>query len=536
MLTYFNLKLMIMKHSGLNGIAHSMINISLALFRHPILLVCLGTVWVAVSCEKGYIVRDESSGVYKAYNPDWTFASHGKSDQDYPVVFPQDSVNTIEIEMTSDGWNSIRENMIELFGFDFGSSTMGGGNFPEKETDYVDVLLTFNGRSWKNVGFRLKGNSSLSRAWGAGNHKLPFKLNFDEFEDSYPAIEDQRLYGFKELSFSPAFGDESLMREKIAPDIFRMAGIPAAQTAFYKVYIDFGEGLKYCGVYTAVEYPEDNMINAQFGEEDGNIYKPESKLSNFIQTEFDKKNNELEDDCSDVLAFVTALNSSLRTTDVEQWRAGLENTFNIDHFIKYLAVNNAIVNWDSYGNMAHNYYLYNHSINKLTWIPWDHNEALNGSPGITGTGSSGAPDDGWPGDNPPGDGPPDGGPGDGWPGGDPGDGPINGGPGGGNRSLSLSMNEVASNWPLIYYIVTDEVYMAKYKEYLKWFNEEVFTQEALDALIDKYYTMIAPYVIGENGEQEGYTYLDNEQSFINAYNELKTHISDRKTLISTYVP
>jgi spore coat protein CotH len=246
--------------------------------------------------------------------------------------------------------------MKELFGFDFGANRLGRGGFPEEETDYVDVLLTFNGKSWKNVGFRLKGNSSLSQAWGEGIYKLPFKLNFDKFEDDYPATEDQRFYGFKKLSFSPAFRDQSLMREKITPDIFRMAGIPAAQTAFYLVYIDFGSGSKYCGIYTGVELPDDNMIAAQFGEEDGNIYKPESNFTSFTQAEFDKKNNESESNYSDVQTFITALNSSLRTSSPEQWRASVESTFNVDHFIKYLAVNNAIVNWDSYGNMAHNFY------------------------------------------------------------------------------------------------------------------------------------------------------------------------------------
>jgi lauroyl/myristoyl acyltransferase len=98
------------------------------------------------------------------------------------------------------------------------------------------------------------------------------------------------------------------------------------------------------------------------------------------------------------------------------------------------------------------------------------------------------------------------------------------------------MNEVTSSWPLICYIVNDDVYMTKYKEYLQWFNEEVFTQEALDALIDEYYSIIAPFAIGESGEQNGYTYLDNDQSFIDAYDELKTHISDRKALVSSYVP
>ena len=49
----------------------------------------------------------------------------------------------------------------------------------------------------------------------------------------------------------------------------------------------------------------------------------------------------------------------------------------MDGFLRWLAVNTVIQNWDTYGKMTHNYYLYNHTTGKgLTWIPWDNNEAL----------------------------------------------------------------------------------------------------------------------------------------------------------------
>jgi spore coat protein H len=54
--------------------------------------------------------------------------------------------------------------------------------------------------------------------------------------------------------------------------------------------------------------------------------------------------------------------------------------FDRDVFLKYLAVNTIIQNWDTYGRMTHNYYLYNNPDNNLlTWIPWDNNEALQNS-------------------------------------------------------------------------------------------------------------------------------------------------------------
>lgn len=443
--------------------------------------------------------KDATESDTVTYNVDWSYASHGKADHNYDVVFPQESVNKMEITMTASQWSSVKTNMKALFGYDFGAGGQKGGEFPDGESDYIDVTLAFNGKVWKNVGFRLKGNSSLAQAWGEGNYKLPFKFNFDKFEDDYPAITNQHFYGFKELSFSPGFKDQSLMREKLATDIFRLAGIAAAQTAFYQVYIDFGAGLKYCGVYTAVEIPEDNLIKSQLGEENGNTYKPESYLKTFAEDEFDKKSNEDEADFSDVQEFITLLNSSTRTSDAAQWRTDLEGVFNIPHFLKYLAINNVMVNWDSYGVMPHNYYLYNHSEDHLTWIPWDHNEALSGNPGITGTSSSSS------------------------------------GPGANHTPLSLTMNEVSDNWPLVKYVAADPIYYENYKVYMQDFIQNVWTDEVIHELINHHYELISPYAIGTNGEQSGYSYLSGSSSFTSAYTDLKSHVSGRRTTAEQFL-
>ncbi len=472
--------------------------------KYPNFLLSLAfSTIVGVSCRKEVVTQDIDSSIFTSpadslkYNSDWNYVSHGNGDQNYNVVFPQDAVNSIEIIMTAVQWTNIKANVKSITGFDFGVNTPQPPATTTNDPDYVDVTLRYNGKTWKNVGFRLKGNSTLRLAWQQGNYKLPFRLNFDEFEDKFPAITNQHFYGFEEMTFSPGAKDPSLIREKTTSDIFRMAGIPAARTAFYRVYIDFGSGLKYCGVYTGIELPDDNMIKSQFGEEKGNMYKPESNLSVFNASFFEKKNNDVASDYSDVKAFVAALNSGLRITAPSEWRAGLEGVFNMDHFLKYLAVNNAIVNWDSYRVMAHNFYFYNHTVKKLTWIPWDHNEAMTGSPGIMGASQPG---------------------------------------GGGRTGLSLSMNEVTNSWPLIRYVADDSVYLQTYKNYLKDFRQYIFTEAAMNALFDKYHALITPYAIGATGEQPGYTYLTGSGGFSTALSSLKNHVTARRSVISNYVP
>lgn len=112
-------------------------------------------------------------------------------------------------------------------------------------------------RNGYSVGVRFKENSSLQSNWGAGSSKLYFKLDFDEFEDEYPQIDHQRFYGFKKLSLKNNFDDTSFIREKVASDVFRNAGIAGP----YTLYVDFGEGPTYFGLYTMEEEVSDGVFD-----------------------------------------------------------------------------------------------------------------------------------------------------------------------------------------------------------------------------------------------------------------------------------
>lgn len=431
-----------------------------------------------------------------ATNPDWTNVSHSnKVDPNYATVFAQDKVNTIEITLGKSTWEDIKTDMKAKNNGTFGVGGNTGGNPPNgggngaptpnfgEDPEYVKATIMFNGKKWEKVGFRLKGNSTLSSTWKSGIYKLPFRLNFDKYEDSNPEIKNQRFYGFKELSFSAGVKDNSLIREKVTADIFRMAGIPAAQTSFYKVYIDFGDGLKYCGIYSMVEIIDDTMIKTQYGEDKGNIYKPESNFTSFTEATFEKKNNKTEANYSDIKGIITALNATNRISEPNIWRDNLEKYINMDQFVKWLAVNTTLVNWDTYGGMAHNHYLYNHSSQKLLWIPWDNNEALTSQ-----------------------------------------------------ERVKLNLSGVSNSWPLIKYISEDQVYYAKYIGYVKEFNEKVFTSSKMNVLFDNATNLISPYVNGSLKEVSPYSNLSNLSNFTAALPILKAHVVTRNIAVKALVP
>lgn len=470
----------------------------------------------------------------------WTEETHGKDvEPNYDVVFPQDEVNRLDLIISSENWDAMLADMTDLYGEfgqggGLGGDRLGGmpGNAPQGQGDWgprpgaegdddaqaappaggpmgnndfrvgmggnvtdssenpvwVMATVSFEGDSWENVGIRFKGNSSLRSAWTSGNYKLPFKLDFDQFEGDYPEIDDQRFYGFKQLSLASNFNDESYLREKVTADIFRAFGVPSAQTAFYEVYVDYGEGPAYFGLYTMVEMVEDTVISEQFASDEGNLYKPDGNgatfaAGSFNEASFDKETHQDSADYSDILALFDALHADTRLSDPAAWRAGLEAVFDVDVFLRWLAVNTVVQNWDTYGQMSHNYFLYTDpETDQLTWIPWDNNHALFGM--------------------------------------------------GMRSALSLGLDEVTEQWPLIRYLMDDPIYHAQYDTYVGAVVETVFVPEEMAQIYQTYHDLIADSALAETEEA---TMLRSPADFENSVLSLTQQASQRYQAVQDYL-
>ncbi|PKL59193.1 MAG: hypothetical protein CVV33_09090, partial [Methanomicrobiales archaeon HGW-Methanomicrobiales-4] len=208
-----------------------------------------------------------------------------------------------------------------------------------------------------------------------------------------------------------------------------------------------------------------------------------------------------------------------------------------------------IQNWDTYGSMAHNFYLYTNPENGLiTWIPWDNNMALqnnsgmggmgDGAPPGFGNGSAGNATGGMPGNMqmPT------------WMGnftdanntaGFPGPRQMDGGmdndhrgPGG---SQNLSLAEVGEEWPLIRFLMDDPVYHEKYVTAVEKAINESFDPEEMEAIYTKNHDLISPYVVGSEGEQTGYTHLKDPQDFIDSLTTLIDHADSRYDAVMAYL-
>jgi len=455
-------------------------------------LFLLATIIISISilgCRKDEVLTAAQNEEILIETPDWTELSHGNnSAPDYSNVFKQDKVIRIDLKIDATSWATMQKDLQTNLGTT--SRAPGGPAVESADFDpvWVPCSVFYNNIEWYKVGVRYKGNSSLRSAYSAGISKLSFKLDFDQFESTYPAIKDQRFYGFKQLNLKINYNDVAFIREKVGADLFREFGLASSQTTFCTVYVDNGSGPKYFGLYTLVEEVDDTVLDSQYEDGSGNLYKPDGTAASFAsgsynESQFVKQNNEELNNYSDVKALYTILHSNTRTTSTDEWKIALEKSLNVDVFLKWLAANTAIQNWDTYGNMTHNYYLYNNPADGLlNWIPWDNNEAFEQGKQL--------------------------------------------------GALTLSLSTVGNNWPLIRYIIDVPEYKQKYQAYLKQFVDEVFTPAKMTLLYNSYYSLLKEYAYAE---EYGYSFISSDSDFDRGIQTLISHVSTRNAAVSSYL-
>jgi spore coat protein CotH len=443
----------------------------------------------------------------------WNEETHSNDvDPNFAVVFPQDKVNQLTITVDPETWQVMQANMTEIYG-EPGTGPQGGaefappeeqrppgepgfgGDFTREQPMWVTATIEFEGDTWTHVGIRYKGNSSLMSSWNSGSLKLPFKLDFDQFEDEYPEINNQRFYGFQQLSLANGFSDNTFMRDAVTYDLLEEAGLVAAETAFYEVYLDYGEGPVSLGLYTMIEVIDDTVIDRYFDDNNGNIYEGDGSAASLaegtveqLEDSFEKESNEGEADWSDIENLYNVLHSELRTTDPEAWRASLEEIFDVDSFLKWLAISAVIEHWDTYGAMTHNYYLYNNpETGQLTWISWDHNMTMS-TGGFGRGGEIAQTAEAAPANNAAeaGNAAPEG----------------NRGAGRGmQRNVSLDKAEVTDEWPLIRYLLDEPLYYEQYISYVEEAANELFVPEKMVEKVEQLAALLEPYASEDVGEE-----------------------------------
>lgn len=159
-------------------------------------------------------------------------------------IFATDKVHSIDIIM--EDWDSFIETC--------------------ENEEYVSCSLVIDNEAYKNVAIRAKGNTSLSNVSSMDSDRYSFKIEFDHYDKT------KTYHGLDKLCLNNLIQDYSLMKDYITYNLMRKAGASAPLCSFVYITVN-GEDF---GLYLAVEAIEDSFLSRNYGNDSGNLYKPDS--------------------------------------------------------------------------------------------------------------------------------------------------------------------------------------------------------------------------------------------------------------------
>ncbi|MFT5384926.1 MAG: hypothetical protein ACI81W_002328, partial [Saprospiraceae bacterium] len=158
----------------------------------------------------------------------------------------------------------------------------------------------------------------------------------------------------------------------------RQMEIPASRSNHVLLFINN----TYWGLYINIEHVDEEFVQLRFGGELGNLYKclwpatleywgtnPDSyKAETGGRRIYDLKTNTDEDDYSDIAHFISILNN----TSNDNLPCELEKVFDVQNYLKVIAMDVLTANWDGPIYNKNNFYLYqNPQTGKMQYIPYD---------------------------------------------------------------------------------------------------------------------------------------------------------------------
>ena len=132
--------------------------------------------------------------------------------------------------------------------------------------EYSACSVVIDGESYKNVGIRAKGNTSLSSVSAMGSQRYSFKLEFDRYEKG------KSYYGLDKLCLNNLIQDNTMMKDYLVYQMMGGFGVEAPLCSFVYITVN-GEDW---GLYLAVEGVEDAFLRRNYGSDEGELYKPDS--------------------------------------------------------------------------------------------------------------------------------------------------------------------------------------------------------------------------------------------------------------------
>ena len=396
-----------------------------------------------------------------------------------------------------------------------------------KDTDVeVPATLMVDGKTYRDVAVQFRGASSFMMVPEGLKHSLDISL--DTWEKK------QDIQGFTSLNLLNGNGDASLIRGMLYLTAARDY-IPAARANLVRVVIN-GESW---GIYSNVEQVNKDFIDTWFKTEDGARWKVPGSPNGrggleYLGGNVDDYKRLFEIKSKDdpkAWEALVRLTKVLNETPAGELEAALRPILDIDGVLRFLALDNTLVNSDGYWTRASDYNIYLDPKGIFHVVPHDANETFmaEGGPGGGRFGRGGGRGFGGP---PPGadvfrgagPGMPPGGPG--FPGG-----PGRGGPAmGGGPTLDLLVGLTDSTKPLRSKLLSVPSLQARYLAYCKEIAAKWLDWKTLEPMATKAHGLVAADVKADTRK------LVTNEAFETSLVQLKAFVDERRAYVLNYTP
>ncbi len=132
--------------------------------------------------------------------------------------------------------------------------------------EYYAANVVIDGESYRNVGIRTKGNTSLSTVATLGSERYSFKIEFDHYDST------KSYHGLDKLSLNNLIQDSTMMKDYLTYTMMNEFGVNSSLCSYVYITVN-GEDW---GLYLAVEGVEEAFLERNYGSDYGELYKPDS--------------------------------------------------------------------------------------------------------------------------------------------------------------------------------------------------------------------------------------------------------------------
>jgi spore coat protein H len=212
-----------------------------------------------------------------------------------------------------------------------------------------------------NVGIHVRGNTSRDAA------KKSFELSFNSY------VSGRKYRGLEKMKLNGEHNDVSILRSKVSCDLLTACGLPSPRSSYVKLYINN----EYKGLYIHIEHFDEEFIQKRFPNDNtGNLFKCfyGSDLTyhgtnpTYYENTYKLKTNEAVNDYSGLIHLIEVLYNSANANFVCE----IQDVFDVDTYLRTLAVEILIGQWDGYAYNKNNYFLYERpSDGKFIFMEYD---------------------------------------------------------------------------------------------------------------------------------------------------------------------